>query len=265
MQANPAPGPVLDPAGPYYHQVWAAPTAGGSALTDAAQALDHASVPDGVRAPDGSILVYFVNGETGGVWVGRLEAGTIEPIGPIALDGVGEPLGVVDPNARHVSSGRRIRLAYLSGFGPPGGGERSICLAESRDGVRFRVVARALVASDGETDPPVVRPGSGRWLLAISRGRETVLARSADGKRFTRWLTLPYGGVPELASLGGDRVRLYVCAHGIVSYVTGDGGATWTYETTVAAPPPGGGAVCDPSRVAGTDVFLYKTAPPRPA
>ena len=263
-RANPAPGPVLDPAGPYYHRVWSARTENGVTLTGNEAALDHASVPDGVRAGDGRVLVYYVNGETGGTWVGRIENGVIEPIGPIVVDGVREPLGVVDPDARRLANGR-IRLAYLTGFGPPGSGERAICLAESKDGVRFEVVARALAATEQETDPSVVRLGRGRWLLAISRGPETVLARSAGGKRFTRFATVPYGGVPELASLGGGRVRLYVCADGIVSYVSGDRGVTWVYEATVVAPPPGGGVVCDPSRVPGTDVFLYKTAPPRAA
>jgi len=170
-----------------------------------------------------------------------------------------EPLGVVDPDAWRLPSGK-IRLAYLSGFtGGPGAPQRSICVAESKDGVRFGVVARALAVPE-ETDPSVVRLGRGSWLMAISHGRETELARSSDGKRFTRFAEVAYGGVPELASLGAGRVRLYVCSGpGIESYRSDDRGETWRHEAMIVPAPPDRGYACDPSRVAGTNVFLYKT------
>ncbi len=71
--------------------------------------------------------------------------------------------------------------------------------------------------------------------------------------------TLTYGGVPELADAGGGRIRLYVCARGIESYLSADGGATWQREAVIATAPPPQRIICDPSRIAGTNLFLYKT------
>ncbi len=263
VQPNPSPGPVTDPSGPFFHQVVAARTDDGVSLREARQVLDHASVPDGVRLSDGSIRIYYVNGAESGVWVARMDGENVSPIGPISIDGVLRPLGVVDPDAVRLPDGR-IRLAYLAGFGGPGGeSPRAICLADSTDGERFTVVGAALMFPPGDstTDPSLVQLRGGAWLMALSRGQTTVLARSGDGRTFTTGETLGFGGVPELSLLDDGRLRLYVCAAGIESYVSSDGGSTWTREATVVDQPSAGGIVCDPSRVAGTDVFLYKTAP----
>lgn len=54
---------VEDPNGPYGHQVVVAETKDGVTLTGARQVIDHASVPDGVRLADGSVRIYYVNGD----------------------------------------------------------------------------------------------------------------------------------------------------------------------------------------------------------
>ena len=70
---------------------------------------------------------------------------------------------------------------------------------------------------------------------------------------------LTYGGVPELALLDDGSVRLYVCAGGIVAYRASDTRA-WQREAVVVSQGPNGSALaCDPSRVAGTDLFVFKT------
>jgi hypothetical protein len=252
---------VTDPSGPYYHQVVAARTSDGLEVRDARQVLDHASVPDGVRMPDGSVRVYYVNGAEGQIWVALLGEAGAAPLGPIRLDGVEGPAGIVDPDATLLPDGR-VRLAYLSGFGSPGtSGERAMCLADSEDGVSFRLVGPALAVAEMDTDPSLAPLAGGAWLMAVSRGQQTLLARSADGLRFTLEATLTIGGVPELAVLSDGRLRLYVCARGIESHVSADAGRTWRAEGTVVPPGTlGKRIVCDPSRVAGTDVFLFKTA-----
>jgi hypothetical protein len=259
--AGPA-GPVADPQGPYFHQVVTARTADGVRLANARMVLDHASVPDGVRLADGSIRIYYVNGAEGGLWVARQDAERVTPLGSIRLDDVDRPGGIVDPDALALPDGR-VRLFYLSGFGPPSGSAtRAICVAESQDGQRFRVVARALrLTAQDITDPSVVPLSDGSWLMGLSHGQETILARSHDGLAFERGETLPYGGVPELAQAADGRLRLYVCGRGIVSYISGDRGQSWQPEATVVVGTPERRVVCDPSFVAGTDVFLYKTAP----
>lgn len=115
-------GPVTDPNGPFFHQMAVATTDEGTAIRDAQIVLDHASVPDGTRMPDGGVGVYYVNGADGSVWLARLFGGSASPVGAISLDGVARPQGVVDPDAIRLPS-RRIRLFYLSGFGPPTGGQ----------------------------------------------------------------------------------------------------------------------------------------------
>lgn len=256
------PGPITDPAGPFFHQVVAAQTSDGITIRDARQVLDHASVPDGVRLTDGSLRVYYVNGAEGAVWVARLDADGATPIGPISINGVVRPQGVVDPDATRLPDGR-IRLAYLSGFGAPGSSAtRAMCLADSTDGERFTVAGAAITFGVGDTttDPSLLQLRSGNWLMAMSRGQMTVLARSSDGVSFTIGETLTFGGVPELALLGDGRVRLYVCANGIESYVSASDGAAWQREAMVVTPSGAGRIVCDPSSIAGTEVFLYKTA-----
>lgn len=255
-------GPVGDPGGPYFHQTVVAKTDdGGRTIRDPVQILDHASVPDGVRTPDGT-FVYYVNGEDGSTWVARLSGTSASPIGPISVNGVSRPQGIVDPDATSLGGGR-IRLAYLSGFGPPGSSQtRAMCLADSTDGVNFTVVSTALTmpASSTDTDPSIVQLRDGSWLMAISRGQQTLMARSADGLSFSTYATLTYGGVPEVALTSDGRVRLYVCAQGIESYVSTDSGLTWEREGRVVPPGTlGKRIVCDPSYVAGTDLFIFKT------
>jgi hypothetical protein len=256
-------GPVTDPTGPFYHQVAVAPTADGVRLGEAWQVLDHASVPDGVRTAQGDVLVYYVNGQDGGVWVARLDGAVAVPLGPIAIDGITAPAGVVDPDATRLPDGR-IRLAYLSGFGSPGAsGLRAMCLADSADGVRFSVVGRALRLPENETitDPSLLRLADGSWLMAMSRGQQTILARSADGLAFATYDTVSFGGVPELGAVPGGGVRLYVCARGIESYVSADSGRSWSREASVVPPGTlGRSLVCDPSLVEGASLFVFKTA-----
>lgn len=254
---NPAPGPVTDPNGPMFHQIVVARTTDGLTLADARLVQPSASVPDGVRASDGRVLVYYVNGAQHGVWVGTATATALNPIGPISIDGVPDPLGIVDPDAYRV--GDRIRLAYLANFASTN--DRAICLAESDDGVAFRTIGMAvdLRGAGTITDPSVVQLPNGAWLMALSAGQSTRLARSTDGRSFALGETLAFGGVPELAVLGDGALRLYVCADGIVAYRSVDA-VSWQREQVVATRGPNGSMlVCDPSRVAGTDLFVFKT------
>jgi hypothetical protein len=206
------------------------------------------------------VLVYYVNGAVGATWVARLVADTAEAIGPISVDGVVAPNGVVDPDVLLLADGS-VRMFYLNGFGAAPGVPRSLCSADSQDGVRFTTRGPAFVWSGGEpfTDPSVVRLSDG-WLMAISLGQQTVIARSSDGLRFTREATLAFGGVPELALAPDGTVRLYVCAMGIVAYRSVDGGRAFAREQTVVAPGFNGRMiVCDPSLVAGAGLFVFKT------
>ncbi len=246
--------------GPYGHQVAVAETRDGVTLTGARQVIDHASVPDGVRLADGSVRVYYVNGAEGAVWVAALDTKGATPIGPISIDGASRPVGAVDPDVTLLANGK-VRMTYLGNHGPPrpGTSEWNICIADSEDGVRFTLVGRAIRFSGPQTtDPSVIRLPDGSWLMAVSQGQRTALARSADGLRYEAYATVDFGGVPELALLSDGRVRLYTCARGIQSHLSADTGATWTREAANIAPDLGHRIVCDPSFVPGAGIFVYK-------
>jgi hypothetical protein len=214
-----------------------------------------------VRRGDGSVLVYYVNGAAGATWVARLAADSAQPIGPITVDGIARPVGVVDPDAQLLADGR-VRLFYLNGFGALPGVPRAMCSADSPDGVQFTTRGPAFTWTSGEmlTDPSVVRLADGSWLMAMSLGQQTVIARSGDGLAFAREATFSFGGVPELALAPDGSVRLYVCAAGIVAYRSSDAGRSFTREQTVVGPGFNGRPiVCDPSLVAGAGLFVFKT------
>jgi hypothetical protein len=254
---------VTDPNGPFFHQVVLARTDDdGATIRDAAEVLDHASVPDGVRLAGGTTLVYYVNGADGGIWVARLSGTSATPLGAISINGVARPQGAVDPDATAMPGGG-VRLAYLNGLAAPGSSQpRAICLADSSDGVNFILTATALPLGSGtmETDPSITQLRDGSWLMALSRGQQSILARSADGLTFSTYDTVSYGGVPEVAALTDGRVRLYVCARGIESYISSNAGTSWQREGVVVPPDTlGRRIVCDPSRITGTDLFVFKT------
>ena len=254
-RSSPA-GPISDPNGPFFHRVAVGRTTDGVKVSDVVHVLEHASVPDGVRLPTGEVLVYYVDAADNSLGVASLTATAAQPLGAITLNGIPRPNGVVDPDALVV--GGRVRLFYLGGFGQPSSTNvRAMCVADSSDGRSFTVVGSALTFS-GElwTDPSVAPLPGGGWLMAVSAGNNTVLARSTDGLTFTAGERLTYGGVPELDALADGRVRLYVCAQGIQSYVSADRGSTWVREGTVLNP---GGLICDPSLVHGADLFVFKT------
>jgi hypothetical protein len=254
--------PITDPSGPYYHQVVVAQTTDGLTLTGLKQVLDHASVPDGVRRADGSVLVYYVNGAQGYVWVARLEGDSARVLGQITVDGVANPAGIVDPDAMLLADGR-VRLTFFWGFGASTGSTtKAMCIAESSDGINFTMKGTAFTfaASESLTDPSLLALADGTWLMAVSQGGNTIIARSTDGLTFTREATFTFGGVPELARAPDGALRLYVCKGAINAYRSTDAGRTWSFERAVVNPPVNGHQiVCDPSLVAGAGVFVFKT------
>lgn len=256
-------GPVTDPNGPYAHQVVLARSADGVSITDSRMVIDHASVPDAVRLQDGTLRLYYVDGQNGTIGIARVDGDTVSVIGPVTMNGVRGPGGMADPDAVRMPDGR-IRLYYLNNFGPPGGPQRGMCYADSADGERFSVGGLAIQFSNPETvtDPSVARLASGVWLMAASRGASSVLARSAEGSTFTGETTIGLGGVPELSALDDGRVRIYVCGAGIVAHLSADEGRSWTREATVVAPGTlGARIICDPSFVVGAFRFVYKIQP----
>jgi hypothetical protein len=246
--------------GPYAHNVAIGDSTDGVTITNIREVIAHASVPDGVRLPDGTTAIYYVNGETDGVWMARVTGATVTPVSAITIDGVFRPQGIVDPDATVVDG--KVRLAYLAGFGAPGSGTRAMCLADSTDGLRFTTVANAwdLGSNSSITDPSLLRLSNGTWLMAVSDGQSTRLGRSTNGLSFTEYGRVSSGGVPELGLAADGRPRLYVCEAGITSYTSTDQGTTWTRERVVIpAGTLGRMIVCDPSWAPAANLFIFKT------
>ena len=99
-------GPIGDPNGPYFHRVVLARTNDGLAITDARMVIDHASVPDAVRLADGTLRIYYVNGENGTIGVARVDGENVNALGPIFVNGVRGPAGMADPDAILLADGR---------------------------------------------------------------------------------------------------------------------------------------------------------------
>ncbi len=251
--------------GPSSHHVALAFSHDGVTATGLSEVLAQASVPDGVRLPDGSVGVYYVNGATGGVWLARLQGSALVPVSAITLDGVVRPQGVVDPDATLVNG--KVRLAYLNGFGAPGNQHRAICLAESSDGLTFTTLAKAFDVGlqPQQTDPTMVQLPNGTWLMAIRDDNTVRLLRSATGLSFMEYSQQPaFLGVVELGLTSDGRPRIYTCQGGISSHVSNDDGLTWSPEAVVVDGPAlgrvlaGRQGICDPSWVPAAGLFLFK-------
>lgn len=249
-QQAPQPAAVAVTGGPNCHQVHTAISTDAKSFHAEGQLLDRASVPDGVKLPDGTLGVYYVNGADHGIYLGR-QTGTRWDRGQrILLDGVFDQ-NAVDPDAV-VLFGDRVRLFYykgsfIGGAPPAPGGLSTFYSASSRDGVNFTVEGKVFEIAGG-TDPSAVLLSDGNWILAVARAQqqEIVIARSPDGMKFETVATLKNAGIPELVRLDDGQVRLLFNGQGgMQSRVSEDGGRTWVDEPGNRLDYPGFAA--DPS------------------
>jgi len=233
VDPNPQPPPS---GGPYYHQVYRAFSADGISFTaEEVLLLDHASVPDAVLRPDGETWVYFVNGEPGqhGIWIARrTDDGKWQTLSCVRLNGEFNPRAV-DPDIVRLPDGR-YRLFYYANFGPPPPGrehEPSVFVsAISEDGINFTIEREVLRVECG-ADPSVIQLPDRQWLMAFIQQGRIALATSPDGYDFHPiGVGFPGPGIPELAALPDGQVRLYIGSERLSSYISANGGQTWTPE-----------------------------------
>ncbi len=220
------------PGGLAAHRLYRATSTDGQVFTsDNVVLIEGASVPDAILRPDGTIWVYFVNGETGrhGIFVAQGSAeGSFEIMDCVKLDGQFEPTAV-DPDIVRLSDGS-YRLFYYANLGQAGG-ENIIRSAISSDGINFTVEGD--VASGPYTDPTVAALADGSWLLSIPRGKEgNLVFASGDGTTFDADGLMVNGadGTPELVALADGRVRMYAGGSALLSFISSDGGSTWALE-----------------------------------
>lgn len=247
------------------HHIYRAVSADGKVFVgETTPVLESASVPEAVLAPDGTIWLYFVNGQSGhhGIFVAQGSAeGSLEIVDCVKLDDEFDPTAV-DPDVVRMSDGRYC--LFHASFGSPtqsgsGQGGPMIRQAVSDDGIHFTVEG-VLVPG---TDPSAVQLTDGSWLLAVPRGEKgTDIYRSADGAQFDLLAQVSEArGMPDLVILPDGQVRLYVGGGEFAAFVSNDGGKTWTQESgvslTVGGKPEGAGGATVIRLPDGTWVLFY--------
>lgn len=268
------PVPRRDPGqGIYSHQVFSARSKDGLHWQkDGKLLFDHASVPDAVIMPDGTIYLYFMDGSQGhgmSVAISR-DLGRSWTKDTVAISGRQEPGDAVDPNPLLTADGQ-IRMFYLGTFGPmqdPSHGSRmhNIRSALSADGIHFGEEPGVRFAHQGITDPDVIQAPSG-WKMFVSQGRTNLSTSSPDSQAFTLDDTPASrdGAVSRTVAMDGG-FRMYRCSQGggIASQFTSDF-KTWK-EEGVVLPAERETITCDPGVIRlpdGTYVMFYKQAPMR--
>lgn len=272
--------PFNDPRGPYYHKVYKATSEDGLNFTrDSEVVLDKASVPDAVKAKDGTLFLYAVDG-SGRSFANLMLAiskdnGDSWKTGSLHVDtGDGQQIGAADPQAVLTDDGK-IRLFYLvfpekkppldeNGQPKPTGEKTKIKSAISNDGINFKEEKGARYEStDSITDPDVVKIGN-KWFMYVSKGRELLAASSNDGDTFEYEKSIrTIGSVSKTVSIGGGKYRQFYCGDGgIDSAVTSDG-LNWTDEKGSRLKTEQEEIICDPTpvKVGNKWLMFFKSAP----
>ncbi|NPV87731.1 MAG: hypothetical protein HPY45_17165 [Anaerolineae bacterium] len=286
--------------GPYYHQIMLARSADGLNWETFPNPIrQHASVPEIALLESGDLMIYFVDGAADNLGAIRLRPEAFHPWDSIPPQSEGLPPAYYQPEAWEdvelnfdypptqkmvdpdlvVIPNAVTRLFFFGATHPIKLDDpHSIYSAMgTSDGTYFGVDMGERITLVGITDPSVVYLPDGSWLMALSRGMETVLARSEDGGSFTEnGVVVKSGGVPELTVLPGGALRLYVTAPGgrIASLISADGGDTWREEEGARIKAQPGNIAADPSVIQlpdGNWLMAWKqnmpsgTAPPPPS
>ncbi|MBA4379515.1 MAG: hypothetical protein C0393_02315, partial [Anaerolinea sp.] len=251
-------------SGPYAHQVMFATSADGLTWQVSEEIIrDHGSVPEIIRLADGTLLIYFVDGSADDTRAIRQSASGSWEEATFTLNNR-PTVKAWDPDAVLLPDGS-VRLFY---FGPGNmNAPHTIYSAISQDGLTFEAEAGERITVNNVTDPSVVILPDGTWLMALSRGPETLLASSAAGETFTETgVIVTLGGVPELTVLPDNTLRLYVTGQGgILSLLSTDNGQTWKEEEGVRVHAPQGNVAADPSVIRledGSWMMVWKRVDP---
>jgi len=195
--------------------------------------FQHASVPDVLELKKDSkagkrrmLLLYFVDfskiispGSEGISLVSSIDGKVWSEKKKVILMGKLNKGAAVDPSVVELADGK-IRMYFFGSEmieGDPAmtSGNHKIYSAISEDGVHFQVEPGIRFQMPSITDPEVLRVER-EWLMFLSRGTETLLARSKDGLKFEldRTFRLNIGGVPGAVELANGKVRIFACGRG---------------------------------------------------
>lgn len=225
-----AQNPPLNQDGPWNHQIHFATSKDGvNWEIESNPIMKEASVPDiivlsgrGKAGAEGTFWVYTVDARRQKPYHEGLSRLVSKDGGKswsepeaVKVEGLNESDAVpVDPSVVQLEDGN-LRLYFLAMKRNPGGSNNRFYSAISEDGVNFKVEDGVRFEAQQITDPEVIF-ANGEWLMFISHGQESWLARSKDGLSFTKDEKVKFsnGGVPGAMALADGRVRVFVCGRG---------------------------------------------------
>lgn len=267
-----------DPNGPFYHQVYKAASSDGLNFTQKGEMIiDKASVPDVVKANDGKLYIYAVDGarrSNSGLMVAISgDNGTSWKQGSVQIKSESEGMPAADPQAILQDNGS-IRLFYLVVTGLPdkkngqplntNQGTFMIRSALSQDGVNFIEEEGIRYQSNNEmiTDPDLIKINN-KWYMYLSKGSELITTVSSDGNTFEFLQSIRNNGsVSKTIPIDDNQFRQYFCRNGISS-ATSANGLNWTDDPGIRIEPGNNEIVCDPSpvKIDSGWLMIYKVAP----
>lgn len=284
---NPRRPPGPDPSGPFNDQVYGAVSQDGVTFEELpGPFFEHASVPEvveltqaGAAGEAGALLLYFVDfsgerlgpGPEGLSMASSTDGRDWTAQRPVRVVGKRNRGAAVDPSVVQLSNGR-LRMYFFGSeatHGDPASvpGDHVIYGALSEDGLTFTVEPGVRFQAPRITDPDVLRVGEAWWMV-LSRGQETLLARSADGLTFVEEprLRLTLGGVPGAVELADGRVRIFASGRGAIvsAVVRGDLSAPPQAEPGARIERGRAMLVADPSCVRrrdGSYYLIFKSKP----
>lgn len=226
-------------SGPYKDETWGAVSDDGLKFSILpGPFFKQASVPDALElskdgpcGKSGTLLIYYCDfsrvmgpGQEKISYASSTDGRNWSEAIPTVFEGKRNKGGIVDPSVVELPDGK-IRLYFFgpettSGDPAKQEGDHVIYSAISSDGIHFQVEDGDCFKLPRITDPEVVYV-DGEWLMFLSRGRETLLARSNDGLNFIldEDFSLNIGGVPGAVVLPNGKVRIFACSMGIVSAI----------------------------------------------
>lgn len=274
MVAQEPPKPPKRPPGgqgPYNDQIVPAVSKNGRDwwVSGKGAIAQHASVPDVVEDGKGRLLVYFVDfgskpgpGQEGLSVMTSDDGEAWSKAQPVKLAKKPNKGAPVDPSVVRLDDGR-FRL-YFFGSEMTGGdpakaeGPHRVYSAVSKDGVDFECEDGVRFEMEQITDPEVIQ-ADGAWWMFLSKGRESLVAKSADGLKFEKVDVTFKGGVPGALAVEGG-VRVFTCEMGIISYFW-DLKSAPKEEGSAIKPLGGPSVVADPAalrRADGSYFMIFK-------
>jgi len=241
------PPPCCD--NPYWHKIYSAVSADGITWQkDRTLIKDRASVPSAIYRDDGTIVLYYVDGEYGTMDCAVSNDGKNFSPGNCAIYGFTDQ-GAADPEVTKLDNGFYRMYYFAANFGRQEG-EHRIMSALSKDGINWLQEKGTRYQQAGVVDPAVIKIGN-EWKLYAwyytSSGGKIVVAKSPDGLNFSKETELNLaGGVPEVVRLDSGDYALYICGLSMWVYTSGDG-LNWTNGKLAIAEEKK--IVCDPAPV----------------